>query len=69
MADVDMPDAAASSTPSKSKPSGSAKTAKSGPGAESGSDGKKRFEVKKVSCSHFPRYFFNPLLIFNSGMQ
>ena len=59
MADVDMPDAAgASSTPSKSKPSGSAKTAKSGPGAESGSDGKKRFEVKKVGCSHFPRFIF-----------
>ena len=43
MADVDMPDAGPSA-PAKAK--GTIKTAKSG--ADIGSDGKKRFEVKKV---------------------
>ena len=45
MADIDMPDAE-SSAPSKAKPL--AKTSKSGGAVESSSDGKKRFEVKKV---------------------
>ena len=44
MADVDMPDVD-SAAPSKAK--GAVKTSKSGP-SESASDGKKRFEVKKV---------------------
>ena len=43
MADVDMPDAGPS-VPAKSK--GAVKSAKSG--ADTGPDGKKRFEVKKV---------------------
>ena len=45
MADVDMPDAGPSAS-SKLKPSG-VKTAKAG-GTDTGTDGKKRFEVKKV---------------------
>lgn len=44
MADVDMPDAGPSA-PAKSK--GAVKSAKSG--ADIGPDGKKRFEVKKVT--------------------
>ena len=42
MADIDMTDAA----PAKAK--AAAKGAKSGGAAEAGSEGKKRFEVKKV---------------------
>ena len=45
MADVDMADAAPAA-PAKTK--ASAKGAKAGGSAELGSDGKKRFEVKKV---------------------
>ena len=43
MADVDMPDAGPSAP---AKPKGAVKSAKSG--VDTGSDGKKRFEVKKV---------------------
>ena len=43
MADVDMPDAGPSAP---SRPKGAVKSAKSG--VDVGSDGKKRFEVKKV---------------------
>lgn len=57
-----MPDAGAS-TPSKSKASGLAKSSKSGPSAENGSDSKKRFEVKKVSYMSFIECLFNWLLI------
>lgn len=45
MADVEMTDAGASA-PAKAKTG--TKVAKAGPGADSGADGKKRFEVKKV---------------------
>ena len=45
MADVDMPDAE-SSVPSKAKMP--VKSSKSGGAVEASSDGKKRFEVKKV---------------------
>lgn len=48
MADIEMPDAS-SSTVAKPRASGIAKTSKVGAAADSGSDGKKRFEVKKVS--------------------
>ena len=44
MADVEMPDAGASA-PAKSK---AIKTSKAGTAGDSGLDGKKRFEVKKV---------------------
>lgn len=47
MADVDMPDVGASG-PSKSK--APVKSSKAGTAVDVGSDGKKRFEVKKV-CS------------------
>ena len=45
MADVDMPDVGTSG-PSKSK--APVKSSKAGSAVETGSDGKKRFEVKKV---------------------
>ena len=48
MADIDMADAAPTA-PTKTK--ASAKGAKAGGSAELGSDGKKRFEVKKVSST------------------
>ena len=48
MTDVDMTDAAAEPGPSKGKaPVKAARTA----GADAGSEGKKRFEVKKVRAS------------------
>ena len=47
MADVDMTDAAA---PASSKAKAVSKSAKAGGSAEAGSDGKKRFEVKKVQA-------------------
>jgi hypothetical protein len=50
MADVDMADAPAASSASKAV--GAPKKSASGEGA---SDGKKRFEVKKVMC-RVPRY-------------
>ena len=48
MADIDMTDA---SPPAPSKGKALAKGAKAGGSAEAGSDGKKRFEVKKVRPS------------------
>ena len=53
MADIDMTDA---SPPGPSKAKALAKGAKAGGSAETGSDGKKRFEVKKVR----PSRFWNP---------
>jgi len=50
MADVDMPDAGPSAL-AKSKVTG-ARAARSG-AADAGSDGKKRFEVKKVWIPHW----------------
>ena len=49
MADVDMPDA---DTEVVSKGKVAAKSTKTA-GADSGADGKKRFEVKKVGKNHF----------------
>lgn len=49
MADIDMPDASSSAS-AKPKASGPTKALKSAAAADNnGSDGKKRFEVKKVS--------------------
>ena len=53
MADVDMTDA---SPPAPSKAKALAKGAKAGASAEAGSDGKKRFEVKKVRLSSLWNY-------------
>ena len=52
MADIDMPDASSSAS-AKPRASGLTKAVKSPSAADNGSDGKKRFEVKKVSyvCS------------------
>jgi hypothetical protein len=47
MADVEMPDAGPSSL-APSKATGAVKSSKSGAQADSGAEGKKRFEVKKV---------------------
>ncbi|MCJ1266544.1 hypothetical protein MMC22_006429 [Lobaria immixta] len=46
MADIEMPDASSSAS-AKPRLSGITKASKSGAAADSGSDGKKRFEVKK----------------------
>lgn len=48
MADIEMPDASSSAV-AKPRASGVTKNSKSGAAADGGSDGKKRFEVKKVS--------------------
>lgn len=48
MADVDMPDAGPSA-PAPSKAPQATKPSKSGAHTDAGADGKKRFEVKKVS--------------------
>lgn len=56
MADIDMADAAPAA-PAKAK--ASAKSAKAGGLAEAGSDGKKRFEVKKVQSSTASKLLYN----------
>ena len=48
MADIDMPDAGSSAS-AKPKAPGLTKALKSAAAADNGSDGKKRFEVKKVN--------------------
>lgn len=48
MADIDMPDASSSAS-AKPRVSGVTKASKSGAAADSSPEGKKRFEVKKVS--------------------
>lgn len=55
MADVDMTDV---SPPAPSKAKALAKGAKAGGSAETGSDGKKRFEVKKVRLSRLWNYWW-----------
>ena len=52
MADVDMPDAS-STVSAKAKGPGLGKVSKAGAPADSSGDGKKRFEVKKVSMPSY----------------
>lgn len=63
MADVDMPDAGPAA-PAKTK--ANTKTVKGG-AADTATDGRKRFEVKKV-CEVYPRGYRRVLLTQNSGM-
>lgn len=65
MADIEMPDASSSAS-AKPRTSGITKASKTGAAADTGSDGKKRFEVKKVATAAL-QYWFQKLIMY-SGM-